>query len=416
MTNIKLMRRWAASLGSQLGLRQIPLNTRRFILTHFMCLLSTTIPGVFINTFFFRQDGKMLTIALFNAVTVFGMALVMQLSSHISLKKSPVFVLRIGIVFFNLFYILLLLLQNQAVRYMPLLAAFNALANGFYWQGYNELMKLCTTEEILDRTVSLMGLAGAVITLIVPVLSGLLITGAGARWGYFIIFCLSFGFSLYTAFLSTRIDRVKFLAESDLGAVYRRIFSNRRMFLCYLAELFRGVRNTALPVLYSIVFFKLVTNEAVLGVNNMACGLLAVASFVIAGKVVRGSNRMRFILLATVLSALFSVPFFFSMNPVSLFALSMVNAFLTTYIDNPGIALFYSAFGETSGRVNFAQIMASHEVFYAVGRVAGLSVLVALSGSFKMLALAVLLLNLTPLLTWALYGFALRLPPEAESA
>ena len=172
MRNVKLLQGLKVSFAYHLGLTDIPKKTQKFIFTHFNFVLFTTIPGVFINTFFFRQDGRISTVAIYNGVACFGSAVVMHLSSQISLKKSPVFVLRIGVAFFNIFYIALLLLQNNAAKYMLLLGVLNAVASGFYWQGYNEMVKLCTNESIFDRTVSLIGLSSAVVTLVVPIVSG----------------------------------------------------------------------------------------------------------------------------------------------------------------------------------------------------------------------------------------------------
>ena len=404
----EILTRLRASFEYHTGLMEIPKNTKKFILTHFNFLLFTTIPGVFINTFFFRQDGKISTVAIYNAIMVFGLSLVMHISSKISLKKSPVFVLRIGVAVFNVFYITLLLLQNNAARFMPLLGILNAIACGFYWQGYNELVKLCTDENTFDRTVSLIGLSNAVVTLVVPILSGLLITYCPGQLGYSLIFALSFISSLYTTYLTTRIDKVKITGQSNIPGAYRYIFTNKRVMYATFGEVMRGIKNMAFPLFLNIIFFKLVSNEAILGVNNMLCGFASIISFIIAGKLIRPGNRLKCILTSSLISIVLYLPLFFYMNSALIFILAIVNAFISAYIDNPAIAIFYALFEKPVEGIAFSQIMAAREVFFAVGRVIGLVLLIIMAQSTFTLALFAFILNFSTALTWVFYRAAAK--------
>lgn len=394
------------SLEYHLGLCNVPANTKKFLITHFYFLLYTTIPGVFINTFFYRQDGRLSTVSIYNAIVAFGLALVMQVSSKISLKKSPVFIIRIGVVLFNVFYILLLLLQNQAVKYMPLLGVVNAIANGFYWQGYNELIKLCTSENIFDRIVSIVGLSNAAITLLVPIISGCLITYIGGYLGYTIIFCISFLFSIYTTYLSTQIGNIKIAGASNLAGVYRNVFTNKISFKVYMAEFFRGIKFTAFPLLLTIIFFKFITNESILGINNMLCGLTSMVSYFIAGKIINQKNRSKSLLLATVVSLLCSLPMFFIINSAYVFILAIINTCAASYIDNPATAIFYYAHDKLKDGINFPQVMASREVFFASGKVVGLILIIVSSNNLFQLAVAAFILNISTFFSWLFFHSA----------
>lgn len=371
-----------------------------FIFTHFVFLIFTTLPGVFINTFFFNQDGKISTVAIYTAITLLGLSLVMQISSQISLKKSPTFILRVGVVLYNVFYITLLLLQNNAAKYMVLLGVINAIASGFYWQGYNEILRLCTSESIFDRTVSIIGLAGAVVTLTMPFLSGIIITYCPGTIGYSIVFAVAFLFSLYNTYLTTRLENRKIQGKSNLPAVYRYIFSNKRILAANFVELIRGIRNSAFPLFLNIFFFKLVSNEALLGVNNMLCGFASIISYALAARILRPNNRMKYILASSLISVVVFLPMFFTLNSAIIFVSAIANSFLCAFIDNPALAMFFSLFEEPLDGITFSQIMSAHEVFFAVGRVIGLFLFIVLSQSNLMIAIFVLISNLSIILMW----------------
>jgi Arabinose efflux permease len=397
----------------RLGLLSLPENTRKFIYTHFNFLLFVTIPGVFINTFFFRQDGSIATVSIYNGVTCLGCALVMQITSRISLKRTPVFVLRIGVVIYNIFYIVLLLLQGEAARYMLLLGAINGVAAGFYWQGYNEMVKLCTNEEIVDKTLSLIGLSNAVVTLVIPILSGFLISYCPDGLGYTIIFILSFLFSLYTTYLTTGLKNIKAKGKSNLPGIYRYIFSDRRILALQIGELVRGIKNTAFPLFLNIIFFKFVADEAALGVNTMLCGLASIVSFILASRLVKAENRFKYILGYSLISIVLFLPLFFVMNSAIIFLLAIVNAFVGAFIDNPSLGVLYSAFESRSEDRTFSQYMAAHEIFFAVGRWIGLILLIVLSGNMLLLAIFALLGNFSTVITAVLFRVFVRQPGTA---
>lgn len=384
------------SVFYRLGFSSLPDNTRKFIYTHFNFLLFVTIPGVFINTFFFRQDGSIATVAIYNGVCCFGCALVMQVTSRISLKRTPVFVLRVGVVIYNVFYITLLLLQGDAAKYMLLLGAINGVAAGFYWQGYNEMVKLCTHAGIFDKTLSLIGLSSSVVTLVIPILSGFLISYCPGGLGYTIIFILSFVSSLYTAYLTTGLKNMKSPGKSNLSGIYRYIFSNKRILALQIAELIRGVKNIAFPLFLSIIFFKIVANEAALGVNTMLCGLASIVSFILAGRLVRPDNRVKYILGFSLISIVLFLPLFFIMNSYIIFLLAIVNAFVCAFIDNPALGVLYDSFDNPPEGLTFSQYMAAHEIFFSAGRWIGFILLILMSGNMFLLAVFALIANLSP--------------------
>lgn len=391
-----------------LGADALQEQTLRFVWTHVNFLLFTAIPGVFINTFFFRIDGRISTVAVFNAVSLLGSALVMQFSSTLSLRVSPVTILRIGIGLYNLFYVTLLLLQTQAVHYMLLLAALNAIATGFYWQSYNILLRRFSDNETLDRVISIFGMASSVVTLLVPIVSGYIIARSGSLFGYTVVFLLAFLSSLYTAWCSTRIGRFKLNAKSTLGPTYRRIFTDRVWRLSYFADFFRGLRDAAFPLFLTIVFYQFVTNEALLGVNNTVCGLAGLIFFYFGGRYIRPHNRIRVILLTSLfLTACFAM-LFFKTSAFVIFLLSVLNALYGPMIANPAVATFYYYVNDEGGRLNNAQIMAAREVFFSGGRAVGLVLLILVFSHTALLPAGLLALNLAALLSALCYHRAGR--------
>jgi YQGE family putative transporter len=399
-------RRLKGAAADALGLYELPQGNKRFVFTHFNFWLFTTIPGVFINTFFYRQDGKFSTVAIYTAICVFGSALFMMLSSYISIKKSPVFVMRIGVILFNVFYVALLLVQNRAVAFMPLLGLLNAIASSFYWQGYNTLLQDLTDSVTITKTLSVIGISTAVVSLIIPGLSGFVITRFKGSTGYMVIFAASFLVSLFTTYLTTRIPYLAHNIKSNLLHTYVKVFTTRSWRLMFLGEFARGIRDQAFPIFLSIVLFKLIEDETFLGFNTMACGLASIIAYYFAGKFIKESNRVKFVFASAVILLTLFLTLLLRVNATIIFIISIVNAMFTVGLCTPAQSVLYTMFDSLEGNINFTQIMAIHEVFFGFGRVIGLVIAIVLSVSGNMYAYAFLILNLTAILAAVLLKLA----------
>jgi hypothetical protein len=138
----------------------------------------------------------------------------------------------------------------------------------------------------------------------------------------------------------------------------------------------------------------------------MLCGFAAMFSYIIAAKIVNQNNRLKFIISASLISLVVSIPLFRGINTMAVFLLAIFNSVIATYIDNTSVAVFYSTFKETRSDINFSQIMAAREIFFGAGRVIGYVLLILLSGSTFNMAMLVLIFNVSPIITWVLFRHA----------
>lgn len=334
----------------------------------------------------------------------------MHFASVVSIKTSSSTVIRIGVALYNVFFIFLLLFRENAAENVILLSIINAVANGFYWQGYNELARTLTTEGNFDKTISLLGMVNSVVNLLIPMISGGVIISCPTKGiGYTVIFVLSFLFSVFTMYISFKLEKQKSNETSNITGMYKFIFTDKIAFITCIAEFTRGIRNNSFPLFLSIIFYRQVMNEGLLGINTTLSGLVAIVSFLVASKILRPENRVKYIYLASFLSIALFLPLFISTSPVILFILTLVNALVSAFIDNPSIGIFYTVFRDLKNGVSFAQLMSGRELFFGLGRATGLFILVVFSQSNFLLALFALIANAALLINIALYSYAYKI-------
>ncbi|NJP39525.1 MFS transporter [Oscillospiraceae bacterium HV4-5-C5C] len=391
-------------IGMRLGLATLPAGHRSFIKEHLFFLLFAAIPGTFVNTFFFRQSGTVATAAIYNALACFGSALVMHFSSFVVIKKNPAFLMRVGVMLYNLFYLALIIGREQAAAYMPLYALGAAVAGGFYWQGYNLLMQSAASPEIVNHTVSLFGMGSAVISLVIPVLTGNLISHMQGMTGYTVVFFLAFVVSLYTLNLARRIPVSHQSTSHNLIKAYHYTFTHKSWLLVMLSETFRGMRETSFPLFLSLIFFRYVNNELLLGISTMCSGMAALLANDLTRRKIRADNRLRWVFRACLMITAGFLLLFLNNSGGLIFGLSVFYSFMIPFVANPSVGIMYNTLQRSRSDINFGQTMAIHELFLATGRVLGLMILLQLSHSETLYAWGFLLLNLTGFIAaWLLH-------------
>lgn len=408
MTNI--MNNIKTCISSKLGLSVLSKQARQFIYTHFNVILFYTIPGMFINTFFFNQSGTITNIAIFQIINAIGTAIFMLLSSTLSIKTSTAFIIRVGIVFFNLFYILLLLLQNQAQYYVVILGIIYACANGFYWQGYNEMLKAITDEGNFDRTIAILSMVASIVNLIIPTFSGyIIVLCPNKAIGYSVVFALSFICSIYTTYISFKLPKYSNNTKSNITKMYKYIFTDRSLLCACIGEFLRGIRNVSFPLFLSIVFYRQVMNEGLLGINNTLAGLSSIIAFLVASKLLKPNNRFKTVGITSIILTTMFASLFLTDSPILLFFLTIANAALVAFVDNPMYGMFFTMFKYDNTDINFNQLTSGRELFFGIGRAIGILLVIFLSSTRLELASFAIIANATLFLMLIFYGISYKI-------
>ncbi|MFL6559856.1 MAG: MFS transporter, partial [Bacillus sp. (in: firmicutes)] len=109
--------------------------------------LSVALSNTFVNIYLWKQTGKYSDIALFNLSIVILQLLTFILAGRWAKKIDRVIVLRIGVVFLALFYVMVLIAGTKASTYLLLLGSLLGVGYGFYWLAYNVLTFEITEPE-----------------------------------------------------------------------------------------------------------------------------------------------------------------------------------------------------------------------------------------------------------------------------
>lgn len=370
-----------------------------------LLLVYTTIESTFVNTLLYTVHPGIAIVIFYRAIVYTVTALCMHLAAYVAQKKTPLTVVRLGAAFYLLTYALLFFGLDHMQTVMIPTAILSGTGGAFYWVGHNQLVPRYTSQRNREVGMSIIGILQGVTQLIVPVVSGYIISWTPGSTGYRIMF----GVGVATALLQMRVQRRMAPVEqprhdSKARLAFKMLFKKRSFKLMFAFESLRGVREGAFAFLLNMLLFEIVTDESLVGINTFLTGAAAILGSWVYGRAVRRKMRGRVMLLATAILIGACIPLYFVMLPATLMAFTVLSSFFTLFAGNACSNTVYDIVGQNATtRKCMGEAIAIRENALWVGRMVGLGILMALPHTQKGYIVSILILTFAQLLA----GFAM---------
>lgn len=253
-----------------------------------------SLANVFLQVFLFNLAG-------FNQVVLFNLMnylflLIFYLISGWSLKKySSATLIRIGLLFSSLGWLLLLLFKENAISILIPIGIIFGIGNGHYWSGFNLSQYIVTHKS---RREHFFGKANGLINLAVslgPFLGGLIISLGNRVFsvnytGYYILFFIVLSLNLYNFLRSDLLPTHRGIKFS-----LQHVWQHQRSYnwlLVLIQQFVAGMYDVAFSVFSGVLIYLIVRSENLLGIVNSITSLVTAIFCVIAGKLLVKHSRL----------------------------------------------------------------------------------------------------------------------------
>ena len=361
---------------------------KEFIIFSFVYLgfaIFTNLTSVFINTLFYRLTNDSNIVMQYNIIFYITAATAMCISTCVMRKTSPILVCRLGLTFYIILYLVFFLSMNNLSFMMPVIAILAGSGTAFFFLSYFINVTAYSTDENRDSALALIGIFGGIVSIIMPSVSGFVIgafandgSGEANLTGYVIMFGISLLAAIITILLTFKLPALK--PEDKSVRIFKAIkatFSNKALQIGLLGELFKGFREGPFGFFLNILLFEIIKNERIVGINTFFCGIAALFSFWLSGKIVTNKNRLKFIFLSVSTLILFTSALFLNLSPATIIILSIVHSFSNVYISNPSLSIFL-LIAQMFGKENRYEMYAMREVYLTIGRVLGVILIIVI--------------------------------------
>ncbi|WP_027084995.1 MFS transporter [Cohnella panacarvi] len=275
MSRWQQWRRWPAGSGTP----EERLSTQAYIalFIHGCFQFGASMSGLFLNLYLWRLTEDLVINGIFNIVVYGIIPLAFATGGWIAKKRDRMVTYRLGIMMIALFYLAVIIAQDNVVDYYVLFGLFNGMALGLYWVGYLVLQYDVTDPRNRSRYLGInmvvfnsAGLAG-------PALAGFLISLFEGLRGYIITFAAASALFAVASVFSFRIPRIPSHHRSFFLHFSGRMMKRNRLWLLSLISFFvLGLFQGLMLFLPNILMFQTVGREDQVGYLTVFFALLTI--------------------------------------------------------------------------------------------------------------------------------------------
>lgn len=409
-------RRFGSTLYFSVGADRVSGDYRRYTLMHCIFLLATSTTTTFVTTLLMRVCSNSDITLWYNIVHFPFVASSMVVAAILMHKKGARVTILWGVGVSMLVYLLILVFMNHIDRVFWLIAIVHGMATGLYWITYFDALLRYTTDDNRDVAMNFTGVFSGLISLVMPLFSGWVIDLFAGYIGYYITFAFCFLMAGVAVFLVLRLPSDKpDRKPTRFRRLLKGIYTEKVWFFVMHMDFFRGIREGAFSFFLNVLIFSIVQSETLVGFNTFLVGILSMISCVVAGRYTRPNNRLKLMLMGTMLLSLAVGVLYFQMNVWTMLLLSAVNAFLGVFIMNPVGTTLYTVFDRLPGAGELRnEALSVTECYKNGGRIFGVVLILLLPSTEFWYITALLILVASQFITTGMAKLTLHLLNKAN--
>lgn len=383
----------------------LDLAARRLLWVNGLFALANGMSGLFTNVYLWRLRPGVATLAQYNLWMMLAVLVTIPSLGALVKRRGAAVICVLGNGLYALFYLGLLLLQEQAAWHLAALGIFMGVALSANALAGHVLVYDLTRDDHRDLYYNRNGLNASLAGLLAPLVAGWLVASIPGLAGYRIIFVLSFllfGASTWLALrLGARRPPAPYRLWQALSAPHR---GWRRLLLSYAVVGLRdGIFSFAVTLL---VYLAASHGEAGLGNFTFLTSGVGLAAYWVAARLMTPANRGRFWIWGALVMAAANGVLGFGVSFPLMLTYGLLIAVATPLWSTAFSAVAFATIKEASGEQDLRiEMICAREIPLNLGRVITLAVFLWLvppgaAGNTGLLQLLVPFLGLVFPLAW----------------
>lgn len=308
--------------------------------------LGIFLSNTFVNIYLWKQTNDLINIAMYNLAIYVAQTILFTLSGSWAKRIDRVIILRIGVFFLSVFFLLVLFTGEKAASYNLLLGAVLGIGYGMYWLAYSVLTFEVTEPETRDFFNGVSGLLQSLTGMIGPFVAGYIITRMNNSHGYTLIFAVSFFLFLLAVICTAGIKRRGAEGKFGLRKVWKEVKRDAAWRNTVLAHVFQGVREGIFTFIISVWVFIVTNSELSLGTFNLVYSAFSFIFYYIATRYIKSQQRKTAIFLSGVALSLSVVLLLVELNFSTLLIYAAIIGVFYPILYVPYLSLTYDVIGK----------------------------------------------------------------------
>lgn len=275
-------------------------ETKYLLIVGMLFLAGSNIASVFLNVYLVRLTNSIFIILFQNILNYVSLLIAFIIGTKFISKINLVTFLKTGIFSMIAYYLLILSLKEQAQLFLIPLGIFNGIGQGFYYFSFNLLTGQLVKESEQGCFFSYQQTFSYLFGIIMPSLSGYIISIYTKLTGYYILFFISALLLIIGIYMSIFIKGLTLNQNIRLLEVLK-LKGNKYWNANKYYNFSNGIRDSIFNQIFTVFAYTIISNEQIIGQFNsiMACiGIFS--SSLIASKFNR-TNQKNYHLIASMI-------------------------------------------------------------------------------------------------------------------
>ena len=331
--------------------------------------LSIALSNTFVNVYLWKQSGEFKDLGLYNLAIVILQPLTFILAGRWAKRIDRVIVLRLGVIFLAIFYIMVLFIGENASSFLLLLGALLGIGYGFYWLAFNVLTFEITEPETRDFFNGFLGILTSLGGMIGPIAAGLIISNMAQFTGYTVIFSTSLILFSAAVVFSFFLRRRGAEGSYELFSIIRERKMNKNWRNVTTAHFFQGLREGTFIFAVSVLVFITTDSELALGTFGLVNSAVAFVCYYLATRLIKKTMRKKSILIGGLLLYAAVFLLIFELTYIKLLIYAVVIAIAYPILLVPYISITYDVIGKSKNAAEMRiEYVVVRELFLNGGR------------------------------------------------
>lgn len=307
--------------------------------------LALALSNIFVNLYIWKQFESLLVLGYYNGIVFFTQLIAIYCGGKLCKTKDRVFVLRLGVLFYTLFYLAVLVTKHWPVEKIILLGIFSGIAAGLYWISFNVLVFEVTSPETRSKFLSFVGMLTSLGTLIGPMTSALIIQNYGLN-GYYFVFILSLSLFVIASIVSFFLHRRKRMGQFKFTQA-KVAYQNQKAYrVINWAHFFQGLREGVFAFTISTYLFIITNNELAVGKYMLIHSIVSILSYYFVSRYLKTKNRNKSIGISAIFLFLSLFLIIGQVTMINFILYAVIIAFMYPFMLVPFQSISYDVVGQ----------------------------------------------------------------------
>lgn len=384
-----------------LGADRLNREFMQFVGMHLTYLFATGVTLVFVNTLLMRVSVDPNVTLKYNIFHFVFVGLSMVIATLLMRKFNNKVILIMGIVMSMSVYLMTFIFMESLDTVYISVAILHGMATGFYWIIYFKSLLIYSNDDTRDVAMSFLGVFSGIISLILPIISGFAIQAFDGFFGYYLVFGFCFIVGGITVSLVLKMSVIKpAKSKTRFKKLITMIYTKKVWFFVIHMDFFKGIREGAFGFFLNVLLFELVANEGLVGFNTFLVGFISMIGSIVAGKILRPQNRLKYMLISTTILTVITALLFVNLSTITILLLSIANSFFGVFMINPTTTTLYNVLDKVEGAHSFSsEVISTTECYKNAGRIVGVLLILLLPKTDFFYVLSLMILTSTQYIT-----------------